>query len=319
MHANGNHEIGLISDPNDPHTAAIAASLREAGHSPVLVDSTGGGRFSFHDGEWRYREASLDPVRVLYFRNMLSPLPPPRFDGEFKLYQDWYARYMHAREIFGVQLSWLYALEAAGKVLVNPPTAAGIGVLKPHQLFQLSRSGFPLPATLITNDPDEARRFIRSHDQVIFKPAMGGAYAELIDRRAEERLELIRNNYVIFQEYVAGKDIRVTATEEEVLVTAELESEGVDFRTSPGYLENQTNVSAADLPSHIARRCLEGIRLLGLRYSGIDLKLTPDGRYCFLEFNVHPAFLWIERKLKVPIAARMAEFLVKLSTTLTPR
>ena len=305
-------KFGIISDPGDPHTKAIAACLTTMGHDSVLVNSAGSGRFSFCDGKWLYKDADINGINVFYFRNMLSPLPPAYFEGEYKLYQDWYAQYMRAREIFGVQLSWLYALLAEGKEIVNPPVAAGIGVLKPHQLFVLINARFPFPATLLTNDPLDALAFLEKKGKVIYKPAMGGAFTEVLDEKARDRLSLIRNQYVIFQEFVEGKDIRVTATEDEILSVAELESEAVDFRATPGYMENQTKITETTIPDDIAKLCLDGIKLLGLRYSGIDLKQTNDGRYLFLEFNVHPAFLWIEEKTKAGIPAGLVRLLVKL-------
>lgn len=304
--------FGIISDPGDPHGKSVAACLEKRGHNIVLIDSGGAGRFSFEDGTWLYRGEDLRYINVYYFRNMLSPLPPAYFEGEYKLYKDWYVQYMHAREIFGVQLSWLYALQAQGKIIVNPPTAAGIGVLKPHQLFVLKNAGFPLPATLITNDPDEAKTFLQKAGKVIYKPAMGGAFTEVLDEKAIDRLSLIKNQYVIFQEFIEGKDIRVTATEDEVLSVAELESQAVDFRATPGYIENQSAVIKTDIPDDIAKLCLRGLKKLGLGYSGIDFKLTNDGRYILLEYNLHPAFLWIEHRLKAPISDGLAKLLIKL-------
>lgn len=305
--------IGLISDPKDPHTISIASHLKKQGFDSVFIDSTGLSKFSYKNGGWYYKEDDLKKINVFYFRNMLSPLPPAYFDGEYKLYQDWYTQYMHSREIFGVELSWLYALQAKGKDIVNPPTGAGIGVLKPHQLFVLKENGFLLPKTLITNDPKEAENFINETSKVIYKPAMGGAYTELADTQAKEKLELIKNHYVIFQEFVKGKDIRVTATEDEILAACELESEAIDFRATPGYLENQAKVTSCHIPDGVVKKCLQGIKILGMRYSGIDIKLTGDGKYIFLEFNVHPAFLWLEEKTGVPISSGLARFLVKLN------
>lgn len=305
-------KFGIISDPDDPHGKVVALCLKKMGHESVFVNSTGKGRFSFNDGKWLYKDADINGVNAFYFRNMLSPLPPAYFEGEYKLYKDWYAQYMRAREIFGVQLSWLYALLAEGKEIVNPPVAAGIGVLKPHQLFVLINVGFPIPATLLTNDPDDALAFFEKKGKVIYKPAMGGAFTEILDENARDRLSLIRNQYVIFQEFIEGKDIRVTATEDEILSVAELESEAVDFRATPGYIENQTKITETTIPDDISKLCLDGIKLLGLRYSGIDLKQTKDGRYLFLEFNVHPAFLWIEQKTKAEISDGLARLLVKL-------
>ncbi|MCL4513243.1 MAG: ATP-grasp domain-containing protein [Candidatus Eremiobacteraeota bacterium] len=307
-------QFGLISDPRDPHTLSIQKQLSELGHDPLIIDSSGSGKFSFLEGTWKYNGQTLDEIKVFYFRNMLSQTPAVRQEGgEYKLYRDWYTQFMHIREIYGVQLSWIYGLQAAGKILVNPPTPSVVGVLKPHQLYVLQKAGFPVPASVITRNPEEARAFIQSKEKVIYKPASGGAFAELVDEKAVQRLDAIQSHYVIFQEFVEGTDIRVTAAEDEILAAAELESQAVDFRATPGYLKNKIAVSPCEIPDEIVNLCFKGLKLLGLYYSGIDLKRTREGKYVFLEFNLHPAFLWIEQKLKKPISRGIANLLVKLS------
>jgi glutathione synthase/RimK-type ligase-like ATP-grasp enzyme len=306
--------FGLISDPADPHTLSIAEELRKLGHESQIIVSSGGGKFSFYEGEWKYEGQNLDKIKVFYFRNMLSQTPAAKQEGgEHRLYRDWYYQSMHAREIYGVQLSWIQGLQSAGKILVNPPTPMIVGVLKPHQLYLLKKAGFPVPPTIITRDPEEARTFIQAHGKVIYKPVMGGAFAELIDEKAMQRLDAIRSHYVIFQEYIEGTDIRVTVTEDEILAAAELESQAVDFRATPGYLENKAEVNSCEIPEKISKICFDGLKLLNLHYSGIDLKRTPDGKYVFLEFNLHPAFLWIEQKLNKPISHGIADLLIKIA------
>jgi glutathione synthase/RimK-type ligase-like ATP-grasp enzyme len=55
---------------------------------------------------------------------------------------------------------------------------------------------------------------------------------------------------------------------------------------------------------------------MGLVYGAIDLRLTPDGEYVFLEINPAGQFLYIEGATGLPIAAEMAR---TLATRDTPR
>ena len=48
------------------------------------------------------------------------------------------------------------------------------------------------------------------------------------------------------------------------------------------------------------------MRRLGLIYGAIDLRLTADGRYVFLEINPAGQFLYVEQQTGQPIAAALA-------------
>jgi len=48
------------------------------------------------------------------------------------------------------------------------------------------------------------------------------------------------------------------------------------------------------------------MRRLGLEYGAIDLRLTPEGQYVFLEINPAGQFLWIEMATGQKIAAALA-------------
>ncbi|MEV4245300.1 hypothetical protein AB0J63_18065 [Streptosporangium canum] len=48
----------------------------------------------------------------------------------------------------------------------------------------------------------------------------------------------------------------------------------------------------------------------GLTYGAIDLILTPDGRYVFLEINPNGQFLWIEDATGLPIGAAIGDLLM---------
>jgi D-alanine-D-alanine ligase-like ATP-grasp enzyme len=48
---------------------------------------------------------------------------------------------------------------------------------------------------------------------------------------------------------------------------------------------------------------------LSLTYGAIDLVLTPDGRYVFLEINPNGQWLWIDEMLSLGISHSIAEWL----------
>lgn len=65
------------------------------------------------------------------------------------------------------------------------------------------------------------------------------------------------------------------------------------------------------LPSDIESLLLKYMRTLGLEYGAIDMKLTDDGTYHFLEINTAGQFLFIEQQTQLPISDALAEHLVE--------
>lgn len=65
-----------------------------------------------------------------------------------------------------------------------------------------------------------------------------------------------------------------------------------------------------EVPDTVARACLALDRSLGLAYSAIDMVLTPDGRYVFLEINPSGQFGWIESVTGLPLIETLADLLV---------
>jgi putative peptide maturation system protein len=65
-----------------------------------------------------------------------------------------------------------------------------------------------------------------------------------------------------------------------------------------------------DLPRRLARRSIALVKRLGLTFGAIDMILTPDGRYVFLEVNPDGDWLWMERTTGVPIGSAIADLLL---------
>jgi glutathione synthase/RimK-type ligase-like ATP-grasp enzyme len=65
-----------------------------------------------------------------------------------------------------------------------------------------------------------------------------------------------------------------------------------------------------DLPPEIADRLLQLMERLGLVFGSIDLILTPEGEYVFLEINPNGQFDWIARLAGLPIYEHLAAMLL---------
>ena len=64
----------------------------------------------------------------------------------------------------------------------------------------------------------------------------------------------------------------------------------------------------------VAKRCVRLVQHYGLRYGAIDMVLTPDGRYVFLELNPNGQYLWLERFAGLPISDAIVDELLSATS-----
>ncbi len=306
--------IGLIGQAGEPHCASVAAALAAIGAEGMLIDAStfdAQRRFEFDGTRVLYNGEDMAEFGAFYLRSVLSPVPNVFVeDDRFKLYDDWHQSYMLAREKHGFLLSWLLGLMEMGKPVVNPPHMGTVSLLKPFQLQRLARWGFPVPRTLVTNDPAKAADFVATVGRAIAKPVLGGAFAQEVTAEVLARLDLIRQSPVIFQELVAGPDIRITAVGGQILSAVEVESDKLDFRETDAYEKGEVGLTPVELPGRVQEMCLRAMDASGLAFTALDLKRRGPDDYVILELNFSPAFLWVERKTGQPISEGLARYLV---------
>jgi glutathione synthase/RimK-type ligase-like ATP-grasp enzyme len=198
---------------------------------------------------------------------------------------------------------------------MNPPLADEAASRKAHQLREASRLGLRVPATLMTSDAAEARAFVESRGMgaTIYKifAATHRVWRETRRVTAADlrHLDALSLAPVIFQEYVpAVADLRVTVVGDE-LFTMAIDTRGTsydaDFRVSLA----EATTSAFELPDHVASLLRELMKRFGIVYGGIDLRLTPEGEYVFLEVNPAGEFLFCEAGTGLPITDAVAGWL----------
>jgi glutathione synthase/RimK-type ligase-like ATP-grasp enzyme len=87
-----------------------------------------------------------------------------------------------------------------------------------------------------------------------------------------------------------------------------------DARKGP-LAETAGHYAAAELPPEVAQQCLGLVQHFGLDYGAIDLILTPDGEYVFLELNTTGAWVWAEKITGLPITDALADLIVRHHAT----
>jgi hypothetical protein len=194
--------------------------------------------------------------------------------------------------------------------LVNDPDRQQ-AALKPLQLRLAEQIGLRIPDTLITNDPAAAAAFVDRHDRRVVHKALtpprhrflATKYWEESDRAQLPSLVLAP---AIFQEAVTGgRELRITVIGDRLFAAEFRPAAGV----VDGRLDLETAYRAHALPRDISSRLLGLMRLLGLVFGTIDMKVTDDGEYVFLELNPMGQYLYIEILTGMPLTAAMAELL----------
>jgi len=207
---------------------------------------------------------------------------------------------------------------------VNHPEKMVTADYKPFQLKVAGDCGLEIPASLITNDPDAVIGFFEHcHGQMIYKTLSGGMIVSesgdvvsiytsrvTLDDLLNES-QHVRHTACLFQELVPKKlELRITVIGNHVF-PAEIyfqhaEQAAVDWRAAYQDLRYEIH----QLPEDIHKKCLTLVQKLGLSFAAIDMIVTPDGRYVFLELNSNGQWGWIQNATGLPICETLVDMLV---------
>lgn len=214
---------------------------------------------------------------------------------------------------------------------VNRPDAQWEATYKIKQLDAARSVGFTVPKTLITNNPAAVRDFHSACDgRLIYKLIDESSWQCFPDfeipkgiptlplrERDLPFLNQVEYGLHLFQERIDKKaDIRVTIVGKKVyavLIESQAGTGKVDFR-----LDYSVPMTVHRLPQDIEGNCLKLLSSLGLNYGAIDLCLTGDGQYVFLEVNAQGQWLWMEERLGLPISQELSLLLAEQALPLVP-
>ncbi len=306
--------VGLVYGEEDRHIRALAAELERQGHEAVDIDASelsAASLFSLRQDAAFLGNRPMAELSAVFLRSILSALPGVYLaEGEYRVYSDWYESYTLAAERQALVMGWLMNLQEYVP-FVNPLRLATMSPLKPVQMGQLTRAGIRVPRTLVSNDRQEIEAFRRSVGDTIFKPLMGGRYC---DRLTDEVLrEVDWGTFpAVFQEYVPGENVRISALPGEILSACAVSGDEIDFRAAEEFIAGREPMREIDLPDDARRMCWKALEACGFLFSGIDLKGTVEDGFVLLECNQRPAWLHIEDATGAPITRGLAAFLARL-------
>lgn len=215
----------------------------------------------------------------------------------------------HSRALHDAFHTWLAVTPAR---VVSRAQAMASNGSKPYQAQLIASAGFDVPETLVTDDPGRVRAFAAAHGRVVYKSTSGTRSIVMeLDDDALDRLDDIRWCPVQFQAYVDGVDVRVHVVGEQVFATR-VASEAADYRYAAARGGPPAQLEATRLSATVEARCVALAQRLGLPFTGIDLRITPDERVVCFEANPCPAYPYYESHTGQPIARAVALHLAGL-------
>jgi glutathione synthase/RimK-type ligase-like ATP-grasp enzyme len=263
-------------------------------------------RYQSGDRLWEGR-----PTSIWYRRVRSAPRPADVNAGVY----DFCLRESRAALVGGVL--------AMDSRIMSDPAAAWRAEHKPFQLRAAQNSGFRIPRTLISNDPDQIRATYREFGgQMIVKPVRTGyvdlgeeqraIYTSRVLKEHLEHLDEARFSPSIYQPLIAKRcDVRVTYVGGRLFIAE------IDSQTDPAAHIDWRRTSNPQLPHHravlpepIERSVLRLMEDLQLQFGAIDLIRTPGGEYIFLEVNPSGQWLWLDDILDFGITSAVGDWLV---------
>lgn len=201
---------------------------------------------------------------------------------------------------------------------INEPALDDYAAKKVVQLKLAKELGFKIPETIITSSAEALRAFYEKQtDKVIYKSFAATQYAwretRVLQEEDFEQIDDLKFAPVIFQSFIAAKsDLRITVIGDTILageVLSNTNKYAFDYRVEVGKSEVRPHV----LPKEIESLIRAFMSRLNLKYGAIDMRLTPENEYVFLEINTSGQWKFIEKKSGLSITKTFVDYLVELN------
>ncbi len=299
--------IVIVTDKFDQHTDLVIIELRNMGHQPVRLHPadfpmSASLTLNFDQQLWggkldlRKGALYLDEIKSVWWRR-----PEPHIVAtDLPKAERAFARTETEHTFLGLwsilDCYWMsfpfHIRRASNKI---------------EQLQRAAQLGFRVPRTLITNDPKQVRPFYEEcHGQIIYKtlvapmlgwpvqdPLRGAELPEVqviyTTRITEDQLNLLETVRLApcqFQELIPKRlELRVTIIGDDIFVCEIHSQEDERTRLDWRHYEAPIPYKKGSLPPDLAEKCFALMKSYDLNYSAMDLILTPEGEYVFLENN----------------------------------
>lgn len=179
---------------------------------------------------------------------------------------------------------------------------------KEEQLKVAQRLGLNIPETCITNNPEEAKKFVLSHKNgaiakmqsafAIYEDGVENVvFTNLITEKNLEEVDDLVYCPMKFQEKLEKqKELRITIVGRKIFAfeidSQQMETSKIDWRKEGITLIDQWK--PYQLPKDIEEKLLKLLDFYNTDYGAIDMIVTPENKYYFIEINSAGEFFWLD-------------------------
>jgi len=178
---------------------------------------------------------------------------------------------------------------------------------KEEQLKIADKIGLKIPETCLTNNPEDARQFIIKHKNVVAKMQTGFAiyedgvesvvFTNVIGEDKLEELDSLLYCPMQFQKKIEKKkELRITVVGQDVYAfeidSQQFEDAKVDWRKDGVNLIDKW--VRTELPADVETKILELLNVYNVDYGAIDMIVSPEDDYYFIEINAAGEFFWLD-------------------------
>jgi len=129
------------------------------------------------------------------------------------------------------------------------------------------------------------------------------------------KIDSVKMSPSIFQRRILkAYELRITIVGDKIF-PIKIYSQGdeqleLDWRRKPKLNDFEAKMELTSLPSEVEKKLVSFMKLIGLRFGCIDMIVTPDGEYVFLEINPNGQWYFIQLRIEVEIAKAIATLLL---------
>jgi hypothetical protein len=204
---------------------------------------------------------------------------------------------------------------------ISPFESTKRATSKPYQLKMALECELQIPQTVISNNPEDALKFISESSKCIYKTmltpniktenARSLIFTHLIEPNDCNQIDQVKHTPCQFQHYIEkAYELRITYIGGQfhpvIIYSQDQPDTSIDWRA--GEWRNH-RYEITSLPQDIEYKLKKLMIGLDLNYGAIDMIVTPDNQYVFLEVNPHGAWLWLEKATGIPIAKSFSNYI----------
>jgi glutathione synthase/RimK-type ligase-like ATP-grasp enzyme len=282
--------------PEDfPHACSISIEVQDGSIEGEITTS--------------HRTVAFKDICAAWYRRPQSPLTARSSTKEGQL--DHYIREQRIDT-----LNTLYAtLET---FWVGQPSKLRRADIKALQLAEASKAGLQTPRTLISNDRGAAAAFVSTvgDAECAIKTLSAVGVGDQRSFRfplttvlpKDHPLDSVALAPTMFQPYIhKAAELRCVVIGDKIF-TAKINSQA-DERTSKDWRAGPCQYEHFFLPEEVQAAIHRMMNSYGINFASLDIIVTPEGEFVFLELNPNGQWLWIEFELGLPLLKTFVDLL----------